>query len=189
MVTSADDGQRIRPFETVEEMDEHMVDRWNSVVGEFDTVIHLGDVVMNRRYLNLILPRLKGKKRLVAGNHDVFKLREYTDHFEDIRGAYPRLDKEFGYVLMTHIPVHPSSKGRFHANVHGHLHANNLDDSWYMNVSVEQIDYTPLEWSELISRLKERGLGKDAEPDTSDIPEVDEEFFEKAKLVRPKEKV
>jgi len=35
-------------------------------------------------------------------------------------------------------------------NIHGHLHANRIDDSRYINVSVEQINYTPVEVDSLI---------------------------------------
>ena len=38
------DGRKVREFTSVDEMNEHMVDCWNSVVGVSDTVYHLGDV-------------------------------------------------------------------------------------------------------------------------------------------------
>lgn len=58
-----------RPYETVEEMNIDLVSRWNSVVGEDDIVYHLGDVVMNVKWL-WIVSQLNGIKILVAGNHD-----------------------------------------------------------------------------------------------------------------------
>jgi calcineurin-like phosphoesterase family protein len=38
------DGSPLRPFDSVEEMDETMVERWNATVGKKDTIYHLGDV-------------------------------------------------------------------------------------------------------------------------------------------------
>jgi calcineurin-like phosphoesterase family protein len=58
-----------RPWATPEEMDEALIERWNSVVSPDDTVYHLGDVVMNMRNLWKV-SRLNGTIILAAGNHD-----------------------------------------------------------------------------------------------------------------------
>jgi calcineurin-like phosphoesterase family protein len=133
-----DDGTKLRPWDNIEEMDEALVSNWNSVVTSKDKVYHLGDVVINRKHLKT-LSRLNGEKVLVKGNHDIFRINEYLEHFKDIR-AYHILDN----LIMSHIPIHPDSRGRFRGNIHGHLHANTVGDPWYYNVSVEQINYTPI---------------------------------------------
>jgi calcineurin-like phosphoesterase family protein len=139
-----DDGTKLRDFSTVEEMDEAMIHNWNSVVGPKDRIYHLGDVVINRRALST-LSRLNGRKMLVKGNHDIFKADEYLEYFDDIK-AYHVIDG----LLLSHVPVHPDSLGRFGCNVHGHLHyrevvdANGVADLRYINVSVECINYTPI---------------------------------------------
>jgi calcineurin-like phosphoesterase family protein len=133
-----DDGTKLRPWGNIEEMDEALVSNWNSVVNPKDKVYHLGDVVINRKHLKTLL-RLNGEKVLVKGNHDIFRINEYLEHFKDVRG-YHILDN----LIMSHIPIHPDSRGRFKGNIHGHLHANNVGDPWYYNVSVEQINYTPI---------------------------------------------
>lgn len=139
----------LRPWNTVTEMDEALVENWNSVVGEKDKVYHLGDVLINRRAFPT-LGRLNGDKVLIKGNHDLFKLKDYAPYFRDIR-AYHVMDK----LLLCHIPVHPGSKGRFRGNIHGHTHANVVrneqgePDSWYTCVSVEQINYTPIPFEDV----------------------------------------
>ena len=155
------DGSPLRPFKTVEEMDETLIENWNSVVKPDDVVYHLGDVVINRQALQ-ILSRLNGRKKLIRGNHDIFKTREYLPYFEEIYGSY----KLANYIL-THIPIHPESIARWaNGNIHGHLHANNvylqksiLDyvdgeepelDYRYRCVSIEQINYTPIHLDEII---------------------------------------
>ena len=140
------DGVKIRPWDSIEEMDAALIENWNSVVKQEDKVYHLGDVSMTHRPLEL-LSQLNGKKILIKGNHDTQKLKYYTPHFYDIRGAY-----ELAGMLLTHVPVHDSQKYRYEANVHGHLHNNKIDDPWYINVSVEQINYTPISLEEIISR-------------------------------------
>jgi calcineurin-like phosphoesterase family protein len=60
-----------RPFASVEEMNEAMIDNWNSVVGPKDSVVHLGDVALGPWVeWDGILSRLNGFKSLVVGNHD-----------------------------------------------------------------------------------------------------------------------
>lgn len=149
-----DDGTKLRPWDSVEEMDEEMVKRWNETVKPTDKVYHLGDVVINRKALS-ILHRLNGDKVLIKGNHDIFKLEDYTRHFRDIR-AYHVMDN----IMLSHIPVHPGSKGRFRGNIHGHTHSNNVMtmdgnfiDPWYQCVCVEQTDFRPILFEEVRKRF------------------------------------
>lgn len=148
------DGSPLRPFQSVEEMDEALVANWNSVVSPEDRVYHLGDVVINRKALP-ILDRLNGRKCLIKGNHDIFKLKDYLPYFDDIR-SYKVMPKEG--IIMSHIPIHPASLARWRLNVHGHLHGNTLGDPRYLNVSVEQINFTPLDLQVIIDNLnKDKG--------------------------------
>ena len=147
-----EDGTKLRPWDTVEEMDEELIKRWNDTVRPNDKVYHLGDVVMNRKALST-MSRLNGDKVLIKGNHDIFKLEDYTPYFRDIR-AYHVMD---GYI-MSHIPVHSESKGRFRGNIHGHTHAynvivDNIPDLWYHCVCVEQIDYRPISFEEVKKKI------------------------------------
>jgi calcineurin-like phosphoesterase family protein len=138
------DGTRVRhQFEDVEAGDSAMIENWNRVVGPKDKVYHLGDVFINRK-ARFILEALNGNKVLIKGNHDIFKLADYTPFFRDIR-AYHVLDK----IILSHVPIHRESIGRFRGNVHGHLHANVVNDILYKSVCVERINYTPIEFSEI----------------------------------------
>ena len=143
-----DDGTKLRPWNDPDEMDEAMVAAWNDTVRPGDKVYHLGDVVINRKALNT-LRRLNGDKVLIKGNHDIFRLEDYLPHFRDIR-AYHVMDK----FILSHIPVHADSKGRFRGNIHGHLHARTIPDPWYRCVSVEQTDFRPI----LFERVRESML-------------------------------
>ena len=162
------DGTPLRPFKTVEEMDEEMVRRWNERVGKKDKVYHLGDVVINRKFLH-ILGRLNGDKVLIRGNHDIFKLEDYTKYFRDVRGYHV-----MNGMIFSHVPVHPESLGRFGVNVHGHLHYQRVKkivgvdktgaftysdeiDPRYHCVCVEQTDYTPITLEEVKKRVLDEG--------------------------------
>lgn len=63
-----------RPWNTVEEMDQGLLDNWNSVVQEDDIVFDLGDFAFasSKRWKE-ILGRLRGKHYLVLGNHEINK--------------------------------------------------------------------------------------------------------------------
>lgn len=158
---TCDDGvTKIRPWINPDEMDEEMVKRWNETVKPTDKVYHLGDVVINRRCLS-ILNRLNGDKVLIKGNHDIFKLQDYTKHFRDIR-AYHVMNN----MILSHVPVHPDSSGRFKANIHGHLHQRRVlrpapyggqeIDPFYFNVSVEQTDFKPILFENVLKKIKEQ---------------------------------
>lgn len=145
------DGSPLRPWDDPEEMDEAMVESWNSVVGAKDVVYHLGDVVINRRCLG-ILSRLNGDKRLILGNHDIFDHSDYLPYFKRLHGSH-----KLGDLLLTHIPVHQDSIARWATcNVHGHIHADDIPDPRYFNVSVEMIGYRPISLEELRMRITEK---------------------------------
>ena len=142
------DGGRVREFDSVEQMDETMVENWNGVVRPVDRIYVLGDIVMNRRCLP-IFDRLNGKKVLIKGNHDIFKLKDYLPYFDDIR-AYKVFPKS--RIILSHIPIHPCQMERFKLNIHGHIHTNQLDDDQYMNICVEKINYTPIDLAKILHK-------------------------------------
>ena len=60
-----------RPFKSLLEMDEALVDRWNAVVSPGDIVYVLGDMFWCKAQDAIpILRSLKGQKFLIKGNHD-----------------------------------------------------------------------------------------------------------------------
>lgn len=165
------DGNIVRKFETIEDHDNHIKKCWNEVVKAGDTVYHLGDVVINRKALPF-LKELNGRKVLVKGNHDIFKIKDYLEYFDDVR-AYKVLP-EHG-IVMSHIPIHPQSLDRWKINIHGHLHHNKVLKPWawflrkvlrffkldfkffydpkYKCVSVDQTNYYPVDLDRIIKNL------------------------------------
>ena len=144
-----EEGNKLRPFSTVEELNNTIVNNWNSVVKNGDHIYHLGDVVIQKQYLDIV-KQLNGKKRLVLGNHDIFETKLYLEvGFQKLCGVrvFPGLK-----AILTHFPVHPNSLREGWVNVHGHYHSTNLDDNRYINVSVEQINYTPVLLNDLVNK-------------------------------------
>lgn len=160
-VFKREDGSPLRPFSCAEEMDEFMIKAWNERVKPNDKVYHLGDVVINRKFLH-VLGRLNGDKVLIRGNHDIFDLKDYTQHFRDLRGYHV-----MNGMILSHIPIHEQQLARFGCNIHGHLHAHRVMkdngygrkviDPRYHNVSVEQIEFTPILFEDVQKRILEEG--------------------------------
>jgi len=161
--TRNDGVTKLRPFDTPEEMDEFMVEAWNAKVRPNDKVYHLGDVVINRKALG-IMRRLNGDKVLIRGNHDIFKDTDYREHFRELR-AYHVMNG----MILSHIPIHPESLGRFGVNIHGHTHANrvmlpgfngkitDIVDTRYHCVCVEQTDFAPILFEDVVRRIEAEG--------------------------------
>jgi len=167
--TEADGVTKIRPWTDPDEMDEEMIKRWNARVRPNDKVYHLGDVVINRKALKT-LARLNGDKVLIRGNHDIFRDDEYRLYFRELR-AYHVMNG----MILSHIPVHEASLGRFGVNIHGHLHTNRVkkargidaktgatlysteNDVRYHCVCVEQTDFTPILFENVIKRIEAEG--------------------------------
>lgn len=161
-------------FTSVEDMDEFMIERWNSVVGSKDRVYHLGDFSIPRRGLQ-VFHRLNGRICVILGNHDPWKKKDWEQfkNIDQVQGV--RMFPKLGWVC-THFPIHPRqfehADSRWTHNIHGHLHNAKvtiddyrwatdgnpplrLPDPRYFNVSVEQIEYTPIELEELKVRIDE----------------------------------
>jgi len=167
--TEADGITKIRPWTDPDEMDEEMVKRWNDRVRPADKVYHLGDVVINRKSLKT-LARLNGDKVLIRGNHDIFPDVEYREYFRELR-AYHVMNG----MILSHIPVHEGSLGRFGVNIHGHLHTNRVKrargvdartgeilysdeiDPRYHCVCVEATDFAPILFEDAIKRIEAEG--------------------------------
>ena len=158
-----DPDVKLRPWDNADEMDEEMIQRWNDRVRPTDKVYHLGDVVINRKALKT-LHRLNGDKVLIRGNHDIFPDVEYREYFRELR-AYHVMNG----MILSHIPIHPESLGRFGVNIHGHLHASRVKmepvgkygipviDPRYHCVCVEQTDFAPILFEDVIKRIEAEG--------------------------------
>lgn len=140
-------GAPPRPFDTLEQMHNAIIERWNRIVRSKDTVYLLGDIAWTKAAAHLI-GKLAGRKILIGGNHDIRQLNDMAPYFEKM---LPMKITESGYIL-THIPIHAGSVRRWEGNIHGHLHAGSLP--WpYLCVSMEHTNYTPILIDDAIGQL------------------------------------
>lgn len=134
-------------FEDESSHTNHIVENWAKQVNKKDLVFVLGDAAFTKDGL-YILKDLPGRKVLVRGNHDTLKTHEYLEVFEEVHGLYCYKRKAW----FSHAPIHPAElRGRF--NIHGHTHMNIMPEPQYFNACAEQINYTPVLFSDVYQAL------------------------------------
>ena len=146
-----------RPFADREEMDEGLINNWNSVVTDADTVFVLGDVAFcGKDRAKYLVQRLNGKKILIMGNHDRAKPPAYWKEIGfDLVSPYPILLKE--QYLLLHEPSEKEEHSwpdHEYFEIYGHVH----DSPEYPDytdcsacVSIERLNYRPALLEDVIS--------------------------------------
>lgn len=112
-----------RPFESLEEMHETIIENWNEVVGPKDEVYHLGDFALgNRKQIEDILNKLNGRIHLIRGNHDDVIKGTLAQRFAWVKDRYYLKDEGDRFVL-DHYPLASWRKAHKGAMMlHGHCH-------------------------------------------------------------------
>ena len=141
-----------RPYFYVEEMDEALVENWNSVVGPEDRVYHLGDFAWTMKAAKRIRPRLNGNIRLIIGNHDDVPKLSATGMFT--RMNLWRQFPEWNFTA-THIPLAVTETRTGSFNVHGHKHNDPsfIPEPHQINVCVENTAYKPIHVDEILALI------------------------------------
>ena len=150
-----------RPFSTTEEMDEVMINNWNKVVSDKDTVYILGDIAFSKgNPADYYLKQLNGKKIVIIGNHDydISKNRKkyleskLVDKICDYLEITDTIDNQLRKIVMSHYPM-AEWNGFFRGSIHlyGHVHNNKKNASYEImknipnayNVGADILDFTP----------------------------------------------
>lgn len=165
-----------RPYSSIEEMDEDIIQRWNSVVEKTDHTYILGDLSFcNEDRTIEILRSLNGYKHLVIGNHDGQFLKstnfrkcfwnphnyfEICNYAEIKDPAYPNIQ-----VVLSHYPM-PSFRRMEYGWVHlyGHVHTTpeyyrllkameivGTKNAYNVGCMVEHMGYTPRTLDEILN--------------------------------------
>ena len=153
-------------FESVEEMNQLMIDNWNRVVTENDEVYFLGDFgyKCNKQKLEEIFWQLHGKKHLIKGNHDFELASTFKNCWESISDI-----KQFDFIndkgckqeiILCHYPMESwrhKEQGSWH--LHGHVHGSMQELNETINrydCSVEVNDYTPISLDKIVELFKNK---------------------------------
>lgn len=149
-----------RPFVNSQEMDNRLIELWNSVVGKDDLVYMLGDFTLSRRkeVIKNLVNALNGRKVLVMGNHDTRKPKDYVE-CGFIAATRKPIMVEPGVILMHEPFMDESFIAPNYIYLFGHVHTNKTLMDEYPNcmcVSVERIDYQPINLDECIRKLRKK---------------------------------
>lgn len=128
-----------RGFASAEEMNQYMINQWNSRVRHGDEVVILGDFCMSKKAgeAEEILRQLKGRKYMIIGNHDYYLNDQDFDRslFKWIE-SYKELNDNRRKIILSHYPIF-CYNGQYRRNgegipktymLYGHVH-NTFDES------------------------------------------------------------
>jgi len=136
----------LRPFSDVNEMNEHIVSRWNERVHSDDTVYVVGDVFFcSKESASAFMCCLKGTKILLRGNHDKWTDGRYQDvGFSQIyRNGLDYTLPDGRKALVSHYPRPDALLEKYDVQIHGHSHSTVQSEGKRINVSCEAWDYLP----------------------------------------------
>ena len=163
-----------RPFASVEEMDEKLIENWNKVVGPNDYIFHLGDFCFKgSQYWDRMLDQLNGHKFLILGNHDFKNLRDGNMFKFDWVGQQAYVTIGGRAIFLNHFPFlcyggsYRSAENSVW-QLHGHVHLNLNDMSGkdisrltncfptQYDVGVDANNFTPISFDDVSVRINEQ---------------------------------
>lgn len=141
-----------RPYSDILDMNEQLIANHNSVVKPNDIVIWGGDIGFgNINQINDYLSRCNGYTIHILGNHDMFRDGKlYPLNVHEVHSCLV-LPIEQVYLLFTHYPIDNVPERCI--NVHGHIHTHPAFTHQHVNISVEQIEYTPINIKTILQRI------------------------------------
>ena len=140
-----------REFDSVEHMNETMIQHNNEIVTLKDNVFHIGDFTYEDasfEQVKYILSRLNGRHHLILGNHDKFKPFEYIEAgFMSVHTAL-WIDE---FVMLHDPSIYTFLKRELGILIHGHVHDLyiTVPNRPVVNVSVENFNYYPVSFDEI----------------------------------------
>jgi len=152
-----------RPFSSVEEMNDRIIENWNDKVSKDSIIFHLGDFAFcNERQLAELVPQLMGTIILIKGNHDSKNNKFLESIFTEVYSQlYITIEKQS--IYLNHFPLLCFPRRAW--NLFGHVHSkpgiSNIDTSKLKYCTSTQYDvgmdlnnYTPISFYEVKDKIK-----------------------------------
>jgi calcineurin-like phosphoesterase family protein len=152
-----------RPFPSTELMRDCLIGNHNKLVGVDDITVFVGDVSFLDSHVkvNDILNQMNGYKILVLGNHDIERDRYVPYAFDEICVVKAFQHQHNGVYInftLTHYPFTNVPEDMYYTtiNVHGHIHDKQSKEEHQINVSVEAVNYKPMNFNDILIKAKGR---------------------------------
>lgn len=146
-----------RPYSSVDEMDQALIDNWNAIVHPRDTVWHLGDFAMglDERRVAQIFYALNGTKKLVVGNHDTDKKGNILLSLQRLQWAEIVHAAEIMHdgqrIILSHYAGYAwNAQHRGAYQAFGHSHGKLLGMPGSIDVGVDAQDFKPIAAEEFV---------------------------------------
>lgn len=162
-----------RPFSSLKEMNETLINNWNTCIALDDTVYLLGDLCFPK-YIRpeAVLESLHGNITLIAGNHDKQRVRDLFRGrcFEHL--DFPIVtDKRVYKCVLNHRPVWPKgTPDPYHDHdasinpddydfiIHGHVHKKWIKRGKNIHIGVDAHDYFPVPLNKIVALISENSI-------------------------------
>lgn len=114
---------KTRQGSTADEMNELMIEKWNSQVAKADTVYCLGDFSLGKTdNTEKIIQRLNGQIHLIKGNHDYWYTPSMQKYFVSV-SYYKEITIDGIKIVLFHYPIMEWNKMHYGSfMLHGHVH-------------------------------------------------------------------
>jgi len=146
-----------RPFRTVSQMNDSIIENWNSLVSDCDRVFVVGDVfICDPRDAKVCVESLNGYKVLIKGNHDLGKKDMLYMGFDQYYKKYDYKMPDGRLALLQHYPAPDIILDKkYDLMIHGHIHIDDKVNGKKINVSADIWNYTPVDVETLNSLSQE----------------------------------
>ena len=138
-----------RPFSSVHEMNQEIIDRYNSVVGEKDIVVHAGDFTLEKDASKYIR-QLKGNHIFIKGSHDKWLGRNHPIQIweKKIEGQY---------LVVCHYCMKVWPRSQYNSwLLYGHSHGRLPPEGKSWDISVDNNDFYPLSFEQIKEIMDKR---------------------------------
>ena len=157
---------KVRGYESVTDMNNKQIERWNSVVSDEDEVYVLGDLCLGSHENVELLKALNGKIHIVLGNHDTAtrqKLYSSLENVVEIEWAI-MLNYNKYHFYLSHFPcmtgnLEKEALRQMTLNLYGHTHQKTkfFEDRPYMyHVGVDSHNGYPVLLDDIIQEMKKK---------------------------------
>jgi calcineurin-like phosphoesterase family protein len=155
-----------RPFESIEEMNETLIHKWNEKISPDDEVYYLGDFAMTKdnALVASILDRLHGTKYLIVGNHEGAALNhrkrfKWIKDYHELKVQDADAQNGVQTIILFHYALrewHGDFRGTWHLYGHSHGTLPDIEEQLAFDIGVDCHHFYPLSYQEVKQIVKNK---------------------------------